>query len=239
MFFDFHIHRDHKLALEALKLGYHGVVLVSHSEELEKHHNLLKSTVDYKQHVKNASGLFILKGVEIKAKNPEDLKRKIQKFRKKTDVLLVQGGNLKINRAATEDPRVDILCYPYRSRAESGINHVLAAEAAKNRVSIEINLKYLLMNRPNQRHRVLSQFRQIVKLHRKFKFPVIITSDANSIYDLRSPRDVVALAACFGMTSEEVTRAMCTVPQEIMERGSLRDQIIVSGACLVKNESIK
>jgi ribonuclease P/MRP protein subunit RPP1 len=239
MFFDFHIHGDHKLALEALKIGYHGVVLVNHSEELEKHLNLLKSTAEYIKHVKNISRLLIQKGVEIKAENPEDLKRKVKKFRNKTDVLLVQGGNLKINRAATEDPRVDILCYPYRSRVDSGINHVLAAKAAENRVAIEINLKYLLMNRPNQRHRVLSQFRQIVKLHRKFKFPVIITSDANSIYDLHSPRDVVALAGCFGMTLEEATKAMSTVPQEIMERGRLRDQIIVSGVRLVKNESMK
>jgi ribonuclease P/MRP protein subunit RPP1 len=235
MFFDFHIHGNHKLALEALKLGYHGVALINHSEELGKHPNIIKSTAEYKQHFENASQLFILKGVEIKAKNPEDLKRKIQKFSNKTDILLVQGGNLKINRAATEDPRVDMLCYPYRSRVDSGINHVLSAEAAKNRVSIEINLKYLLMNRPNKRHKVLSQFRQIIKLHRKFKFPVIITSDANSIYDLRSPRDVVSLAACFGMTSEEAIKAMSTVPQEIMEVGSLRDQIIVSGARLVKN----
>jgi ribonuclease P/MRP protein subunit RPP1 len=116
---------------------------------------------------------------------------------------------------------------------------VLAAKAAKNRVAIEINLKYLLINRPKQRHRVLSHFRQIVKMYRKFKFPVIITSDANSIYDLRSPRDLVALATCFGMTSEEATEAMSAVPLEIMERNKLRNGIIVSGASLIKNENMK
>lgn len=233
MFFDFHIHGDHKLAMEAINLGYHGIALISDSEEFEKRPNLLNGTVS-KEHIKNISQPLILKGVEIKAKNPEDLKKKINKFRKDMDVILVQGGNLKINRAATEDPRVDILCYPYRSRIDSGINHVLAAKAAENRVAIEINLKYLLINRLNQRHRILSQFQQIVKLHRKFKFPVIITSEANSIYDLRGPSDVIALAACFGMTSEEATEAMSAIPQEIMERNKLRDQIIVSGARLVK-----
>jgi ribonuclease P/MRP protein subunit RPP1 len=232
MFFDFHIHGDHKLAMEAINLGYHGIALVRDSEEFEKN-NLLNGNVS-KQHIKNISQPLVLKGVEIKAKNPEDLKKKINKFRKDMDVILVQGGNLKINRAATEDPRVDILCYPHRSRIDSGINHVLAAKAAENRVAIEINLKYLLINRLNQRHRILSQFQQIVKLHRKFKFPVIITSEANSIYDLRGPSDVIALAACFGMTNEEATEAMSAIPQEIMERNKLRDQIIVSGARLVK-----
>jgi ribonuclease P/MRP protein subunit RPP1 len=236
MFFDFHMHGDHELVIEAGKLGYHGVTLVHYSEDYEKQLNLFNSTDDNKKHVKNLSLTLIQKGVEIKAKNPEALKRKVQKFRKKTDVLLVQGGNLKINRAATEDPRVDILCCPYRSRVDSGVNHVLAVEAAKNRVAIEINLKYLLINRSNKLHRVLRHFRQIVKLHRKFKFPVIITSDADSIYDLRSPRDVVALAACFGMTSKEATDAMSTVPLEIIERNKLRKGVIVSGARIMKNE---
>ena len=233
MFFDFHIHGNHKLALEAFNLGYHGVALVSDSEEFEKRHNLLNGTVGNKQHIKKLSQPLLLKGVEINAKNPEDLKKKLNKFRTEMDVILVKGGSLKINRAASEDPRVDILSNPYRSRIDSGINHVLAVKAAENRVAIEINIKYLLVNRLNQRHRILSQFQQIVKLHRKYKFPVIITSDATSIYDLRSPQDVIALAACFGMTNEEATEAMSSIPKEIMGRSKLRDKIIVSGARLV------
>jgi len=235
MFFDFHIHGDQKLAQEAFNFGYYGITLIDDSEV---RHNLLNTTIG-KKHNKNISHPLILKGVEIKAKNPEDLKKKVNKFRKEIDVILVQGGNLKINRAATEDPRVDILCYPYRNRIDSGINHVLAAKAAENRVAIEINLKYLLINRLNQRHRILNQFQQIVKLHRKFKFPTIITSNANSIYDLHSPRDVIALAACFGMTSEEASEAISVIPQEIIERSKMREQIIVSGARLLKCEDSK
>ena len=99
---------------------------------------------------------------------------------------------------------------------------------------MELNLKYFLFTRPNQRYRVLNQFRQIMKLHRQYHVPVIITSDAHSPYDLRHPRDVVALAACFGMTKEEAVDALSKTPQEIMERHEIRDEVIIPGVKLVK-----
>ena len=73
-----------------------------------------------------------------------------------------------------------------------------------------------------------------MKLKRKYEFPVIIVSDARSFYDLRNPRDVMALAACFGMRKDEAFEALSTTPQEIMDRDSMRDQVIKSGVRLIK-----
>jgi ribonuclease P/MRP protein subunit RPP1 len=237
MFFDFHLHGDYKLAREAEKLGYHGVALVVHSKDCKKQAETLKDlrkTIIKDGNQDDGNSFSLQLGVEIDAKNPEDLKKQVKKFRKNADILLVHGGNLKINRAATEDPRIDILSHPYRNRYDSGINHVLAVKAAENKVAVEINLKYFLLTRPNQRHRVLNQFQQIVKLHRKYQCPVIITSDASSIYGLRNPRDVMAMAPCFGMKKEETLTAMSAIPQEIVERNKIRDQVIVQGVRLIK-----
>jgi len=242
MFFDFHIGNHPELAVHAGKMGYSGVVLtvcsrdcINHPETLK---NLRESANNLKIEGKTLKGETKLPtihvGVEIEAKNQVDLKKKVQKFRKKADVIMVHGGDLQINRAAAEDPRVDILSHPYRTRLDSGINHVLAVKAAENRVAMELNLKYFLFTRPNQRYRVLNQFRQIMKLHRQYHVPVIITSDARSPYDLRHPLDVVALAACFGMTKEEAGDALSKTPQEIMERNEIRDEVIIPGVKLVK-----
>ena len=260
MFFDFHVHGGPELAIDAGKMGYNGVVLTVHSQNCinqpEIIKNLRESISNLTESDKELTGSdkdltesdkeligsykeenkypFIQIGVEIEAKNQEDLKKQVQKFRKKADVILVHGGDLKINRAATEDPRVDILSHPYRTRFDSGINHVLAVKAAENRVAVEVNLKYFLLNRPNQQYRVLSQFRQIMKLHRKYEVPVIITSDTNSIYGLRNPKDVIALADCFGMTKDEAFDALSKTPQEIIQRNKIRDEVIVPGVRLVK-----
>ncbi|NYB53032.1 MAG: ribonuclease P [Methanobacteriaceae archaeon] len=206
----------------------------SHSSDCKNQYEAFKSIKKNLKQFKQDKQLSVLIGVEILAKNPSDLKKQVQKFRKRSDVILVHGGDLKVNRAATEDPRIDILCHPYRSRYDAGINHVLATKAAENQVAIELNLKYYLLTRPNQRHRVLSQFRSIVKLHRKYKFPVIITSGAESIYDLRNPRDVIALASCFGMTKNEANEALSTTPQKIIDRNRIRDQVIVQGVRLIR-----
>jgi len=236
MFFDFHIHGGPELALDAGNIGYHGVGLTVYSRDCinnpETLKNLRKSISDLNEDKDDHISIQIC--VEIEAKNQEDLKKQVQKFRKKADVILVHGGDLKINRAATEDPRVDILSHPYRSRFDSGINHVLAVKAAENSVAIEINLKYFLLTRPNQQYRVLNQFQQIMKLHRKYEVPVIITSDTSSFYGLRNPRDIMALAACFGMTKDEAFNALSKTPQEIIYRNKIRDDVIVPGARLVK-----
>ena len=236
MFFDFHIHGGPELALDAGNIGYHGVGLTVYSRDCinkpETLKNLRKSISDLNEDKDDHISIQIC--VEIEAKNQEDLKKQVQNFRKKADVILVHGGDLKINRAATEDPRVDILSHPYRSRFDSGINHVLAVKAAENSVAIEINLKYFLLTRSNQQYRVLNQFRQIMKLHRKYELPVIITSDSSSFYGLRNPRDIMALAACFGMTKDEAFNALSKTPQEIIYRNKIRNDVIVPGARLVK-----
>jgi len=237
MFFDLHIHANPELAINAQKMGYSGMALVLNPHDYgdkSKIFNNIQRTIDRFHDDEKPNIKF---AVEIDAKNPKDLKKQVGKFRKKVDVILVHGGDLKINRAATEDPRVDILSHPYRSRYDSGLNHVLAVKAAENKVSVEINLKYFLLTRPTQRYRVLSQFRQIMKLHRKYNVPVIITSDASSIYDLRHPKDVIALASCFGMTNDEAFHALSTVPQNILAKNEIRDQIIIPGVRLPKQRS--
>jgi ribonuclease P/MRP protein subunit RPP1 len=239
MFIDLHVHYYPGITKDAWKMGYHGLVLVRSSEEsssnLSGHKEQLKT---YKNSAIPSrdilSKVSTFEGVEIRAKNPEDLKRKIQKFRKRTDVLLVQGGDLKINRASVEDPRVDVLAHPYQGRRDSGFNHVLAKKAAENEVAIEINIGYFLRSRNHRRQKVIAQFRELVKLKSKFDFPLVITSGARSLYDLRSPQDLMALSNCFGMDKENSFSALSTVPEDITENNQLRHQLISSGVRILE-----
>ncbi|HML04836.1 MAG TPA: RNase P subunit p30 family protein [Methanobacterium sp.] len=226
MFFDFHVHGDSDLALEAQRLGYNGVAIIQSS----KNYNPQKS-----KEIKEIRDDFnIWSGVEIYAKNPEDLKKKIGKYREKEDVIIVNGGNLKINRAACEDPRIDILAHPYKNRKDSGINHILAKKASENEVAIELSLQPLIKTRFSLRAKLLSQFRQIINLHRKFGFPTIISSNAYSTYDLRSPKDIIALAYCFEMTKEEVENSLSKNQANIIDKNKIRKDIVVKGARIIR-----
>lgn len=227
MFFDFHLHENEELIYEAGRLGYAGIAIIRHDMNGQNSSNNIP-VIDNK--IKNEKYLNIYSGVEISANNPDDLKKKIQRFKKKAKILMVHGGDLKINREACENPRVDILSHPYRNRRDSGINHVMGRKAAEKNVAIELNLKYLFKIRPSHRHRVLSQFKDILKLHRKFNFPLIITSGAHSIYDLHTPRDIMALTNSFGLNREETICALSQTPQNIIKRRDLGSKVIVAGA---------
>ncbi|MDI9437467.1 MAG: RNase P subunit p30 family protein [Euryarchaeota archaeon] len=239
MFIDLHVHYYPGITIDAWKMGYQGLVLVRSSEEspsnLKGSKKLLINNKNSDTHGTDLSSkISTFEGVEIRAKNPEDLKRKIQKFRMRTDVLLVHGGDLKVNRAAVEDPRVDVLAHPYRGRRDSGFNHVLAKKAAENNVAVEINIGYLLRNRNHRRQKVLAQFRELVKLKSKFHFPMVITTGARSLYDLRSPLDLMALSKCFGMDKESSFFALSTVPKAITVNSQLKHNLISSGVRLLE-----
>jgi ribonuclease P/MRP protein subunit RPP1 len=229
MFIDLHVHYYPGIVKDAGKMGYQGLVLAKSGEELSSNCNGNKERLEDYNHLVVNSGISIFEGIEIRAKNPEDLKRKIQKFRKRADVLLVHGGDLKINRAAVEDARVDVLTHPYQGRRDSGFNHILAKKAAENNVAVEINIGYFLRNRNHRRQEILAQFRELLKLKSKFDFSLVITSGARSLYDLRSPLDLVALSSCFGMDKETALSALSKVPADIIRDNQLRHQLIASG----------
>ncbi len=222
-FFDLHVHGNENVIREAERLGYAGIAVTRYFEDFNS-----EFSREFEDLV-SCSNMMLKKSAEISCKNPEDLRKKVQKSRKRTDILMVRGGDLKVNRAACEDKRVDILSQPYRSRRDTGINHILARKAAENSVAIEINLKTLLKTNLRYRYRVISQFRHIVKLQRKFKFPLIITSGANSKYDLKTPQDISAIAKCFGMTFEESFDAISKTPLDIIEFNNMRGSFIKDG----------
>ncbi len=228
MFFDFHVHESYELVDEAERLGYSGVVIFKDGNN--KNNDYSDDLVGLMED----SSFQIRRGVEVHSKNVVDLKRRIQKSRKEADVLMVYGGDLKINRAACENSRVDIISHPYRGRRDCGINHISARKAAENKVAVELNVRHLLKIRPQNRYKILGYYREILKLQRKFNFPLIITSGAYSIFDLHTPHDIIALTHCFGMNEEEATVALSETPMDIMERRDVWSNVLVEGARIIE-----
>ncbi len=217
-FFDLNVHAypetevpAEKLLRAAKRYGYTGIAITNHDDTVKGD---LKSN-------------FGFSGIEIRANSVGDLKRKIKLYHGKVAVLAVHGGNDKINRAALEDHRVDVLAHPSGEKREGALNHVLAKLAAKNGVAIEFNLNAIINSRKGERARVLLKMRSNLKLVRKYKAPMILTSNACSIYDLRAPREMIALASLFGMEREEATSALSDFPQGILEKRWKKESDVV------------
>ncbi|MCD4759441.1 hypothetical protein K8R33_00965 [archaeon] len=121
----------------------------------------------------------------------------LNKFRneiqKSKGLIIVQGGDLKLNRLAVETKKVDILLSPEKNDKKdfmffrnSGLNQVLCKLAAKNNVAIGFNFSSLLNSVCKERSKILGRMRQNYRFCKKFKVRMVFSTFAKDKYELRS-----------------------------------------------------
>jgi ribonuclease P/MRP protein subunit RPP1 len=199
-FYDFYTHPDDAglMAIEGKRYGYSGIAVIGHEPN--------EQTII-------PEDFSIYRGIEIQAK-PSRIREEIKKYRGSDHILIVNGGEEELNRAAVETEGLDILVHPLE------FNNVLAKAARDNSVSIGFNLGLLIRLQGVARMRELKTMRINLKHAQKYKLQLILTSDAYSIYDLRAPREMVAITSLFGMTEKEAVDAMSATPLNILRRKS-------------------
>ena len=239
---------DNDLALikEANKFGWDYLNLnYSHDnfeKALEYKDDLTEEllAVDFNQTYRNKKTNFehaeISMGINILNANSNEIRKIINKYRNKSNYISCLGGDLKVNRSVCENRRIDVLSRPYYKRKDSGMNHVLAKEAKKNNVAIELCFRDILNNRLKYRARVISSFKEIMMFHRKFKFPLILTTDSKSIYHVRSTRDIAAFFKSVGFSDEEIYNGFYYYPKKIVDFNKERQDMIVNGVKLIDGD---
>lgn len=175
-------------------------------------------------------------GIYISHSNPNEIRKITKKFRNKADFISVFGGKNEINRSVLENRHIDVLSRPYYKRNDCGINHVLSKEAFKNHVTIELSFRDVLTNFLSYRSKVLSHFRDIIQLQRKFKFPLIISTSSEDVFDIRSPRDIASFFRQLGLSDEELENAFYRTPKSIVDFNKHRDEYLFEGVKIVKKE---
>lgn len=239
---------DNDLALikEANKFGWDYLNLnYSHDnfeKALEYKDDLTEEllAVDFNQTYRNKKTNFehaeISMGINILNANSNEIRKIINKYRNKSNYISCLGGDLKVNRSVCENRRIDVLSRPYYKRKDSGMNHVLAKEAQRNNVAIELCFRDILNNRLKYRARVISSFKEIMMFHRKFKFPLILTTDSKSIYHVRSTRDIAAFFRSIGFSDEEIYNGFYYYPKKIVDFNKERQDMIVKGVKLIDGD---
>jgi ribonuclease P/MRP protein subunit RPP1 len=193
-----------RLAIAAKKLGYSGIAIIDtmNNEHMKKDNNVY---LPY--------DFSLLYGIGIVCK-PSKVRDEVGRNKEGSGLVVIKGADEETNRAALETPGVDILLQPLQ------FNNVLAKIAYDNSVSICFDLGSLIFKNGEDRANELIIMRTNLKHARKYDVPMILTANSYSHHDLRSPREMAAIAGLFGMTEKEAVDAMSRVPLDIIRRKS-------------------
>jgi RNase P/RNase MRP subunit p30 len=118
-----------------------------------------------------------------------ELRNKIKEEKEKVVVL----GNDKINRAALEDKKLDVLLSPERNDRKdslhyrkSGLNQVLCKLAKRNDIAIGFDFSSLINSEKEQRSKIMGRMFFNYKLCKKYKVKMIFSTFAKNKFELRS-----------------------------------------------------
>ena len=236
MFFDLNIkgsslENNIKLAAEASRYGWEHINFSYNQNDFQ---NALDLKEDLSENLEDVISFDYT--LEIKSTNIDEIRKNVNRFRSKALCISVVGGDLKVNRAVLENVKIDVLSRPYLKRYDSGINHILAKEAAYNNVAIELCFKDILRTYLAPRAKVISNFRDIYTLYRKFDFPLILSSRAESVFDIKTVHDFISVFKQTGLTDEEIGKSFKTA-EDILEFNRNRGNLIFRGVRRVDDEA--
>ncbi|WP_407378651.1 ribonuclease P protein component 3 [Methanobrevibacter sp.] len=230
--FDLNINGDSyennlKLAIQAHNYGWKHI---NFSYDQNDFDNALTFKDELKDNLKDQIDIDYT--LYIKSNNPSEVRKITNRYRNKASCISVLGGNLKINRTSLENVQIDVLSRPYLKRYDAGLNHILAREAKENNVAIELFFTDILKSYLSHRSKILSNFRDLYILHRKYGFPLILSSGADSIFDMRTVQDFKAVFAQTGLSDLEVNDSFKTA-ENILKFNDERKNLILSGVKVV------
>jgi len=222
-YFDLHIHSAfsggesslEELAETAKQLGYMGICLVFYYQD-EKQLEILLAEIN---RIRKDIGIETYLGFE--TRNLKELAI-LTKKRRNFDVLLVNGGDLELNRTACNTPEVDVLTHPEYQRNDSGLDQVCMKLAAKNNVAIEINFREILIWNKATRAKILFNISHNIKLAKKYHAPIILCSGSVSHWELRDPECLISMATQLGLELRDAKKAISEVPERIVRQARER-----------------
>ena len=236
MFFDLNIkgsglEKNIELARQASEYGWDHINFSYNQEEFQNALKLRNELEDYLEDIIDFDYTL-----EIKSTNINEIRNVANKFRDKSLCISVIGGDLKVNRAVLESIKIDVLSRPYLRRYDSGLNHILAKEAVRNNVAIELCFNDILKSYLAPRAKIISNFRDIYTLYRKFDFPLILSSRAESVFDIKTAKDFVAVFKQTGLNEDEINKSFDT-SKNILEFNENRGSLIFKGVRRLNDEA--
>ena len=182
-----------RMALTASDYGFDGIVVRNHGDGPASYDPAA---------IRAEYGIDVVPGVEVRADDPSRASGFVGNHRADQTVVAVHGGTPTMNRFAVEQPAVDVLAHPMVG--DGDFNHVLAREAAKNGVRVELSFRGVLRRDGGPRVQALRGLRKLHELLTHYDAPFVVSADPTSHLHLRGPRELIALGEQVGIPEDDV-----------------------------------
>ena len=138
-----------------------------------------------------------------------------------TGLVVVNAGNNGFNRAIIQIKGVHVIRHLHKTEKNS-FDHIIARMSAENHVAIDIDLRPLVMSRGVWRQKTIQRYKDIIGLCERFEFPLTLSSNARSVVELKSVREMVNLASLVGITEPDAREALAGIRNLIAPRGPVQ-----------------
>ncbi len=131
-------------------------------------------------------------------------------------LLCVESQNGELLRAACKNKNsalINALAVQGFSRDDGLIRAV-----AENEKAFEIPLSALVLQKHVFRAKAISQLKEFARRCNKLGAKMVFTSRAKEEWDLKSPREIIAIASLLGLSREQAAAAIGKNAMEIIER---------------------
>jgi ribonuclease P/MRP protein subunit RPP1 len=184
-------------ALTASEYGFDGIVVRNHGDD--------PASYDPGE-IRETYGIDVVTGVEIRAEDPSTASGYVGAHRENNTIVAVHGGTPEINRFAVEQPAVDVLAHPMRG--DGDFNHVLAKEAVRNGVRVELSLAGVLRESGGPRVERLQDLRKLREICAEYDVAHVVSADPRSHLQLRAPRELQAVGEIVGLDTAAVAAGL-------------------------------
>lgn len=167
---------------------------------------------------------------DIIAESEWKAKKLLQKLRSKVDLLCLTCINRRISRLAARDGRVDLMYFP-----NPLLFDLKQARMASHKDKIlEIRIRDILFS-PKPLHRNLAEHQRMIALALQYNLPIIISSGAKHPFEMRAPKDLIALAQLLQLPEEKAIESITTIPMQRLKinREKLSKNFIYPGVKIV------
>ncbi len=144
----------------------------------------------------------------------------LNRVRRSVDIVAVACLNRRVSVWAAKNTDVDLLYFPdlkmFKQVDKSLVGLVYSSENA-----VEISVRHILLSKGLRRANTLGILRRTAEIIRRGRTSLVITSEAHTRFELRSPRGLAALGNLLDIPYDEAIEAVSKNPLEVLERGSI------------------